>query len=327
MQDLINQIGRQEDWSAFITTVEMRDYPFLDWLPVGSKPVNPLYDYLADRYRAPEANSHVDGEDWDKFRNAGDQRGRLKALIQWFDDGTAVSRLTQDVTNVKAVNDELAHDIPKKLKEMSGDAEASFLDTHDHREDDHVNGYLTRSVGSWVSSSAQALYPVPADFRTPAASIDTSVTTENEIRDLLESILAETKSKEELTGFVGITLKRLFSDFRHFIPSSASTQSSGVVYTVPFKDKTIVRAIDRYEGDGPPVNLVWSPYNRGLTGTAAQQKKRGYFLHRSKWELRWHTKPTVYRLPFAGGSYRASCEMVAMLVCKSPRGEGSCDVA
>jgi len=327
MQDLINQVGRQEDWANYMTNVEMLEFPFLDWLPVGSKPTNPLYDYLADKYRAAEENRHVDGEDWDKFRNAGDTRGRLKSLIQWFDEGTAVSRLTQDVTSVKAVNDELATDIPKRLKEMSRDMEATFLDTSDHLEDNKVEGYRTRAVGSWVSNSAQALYPVPSDFRTPAASIDASVTTEDAVRDVVESIWLTTKSMEALTAFVGVSLKRLFADFRHFLPSSASTQSSGVVYQAQWKDKTITRAVDRYEGDGPPLELVLEAYNRNLTGTAAQQKKRGYLLHRSKWELRWHTKPTVYRLPFEGGSYKAAMECIAMLVCKNPAGEGLIDQA
>jgi hypothetical protein len=43
-----NVIGKQEDWANYLTNVEMRETPFLDWLPTGNTPVNNLYDYQAD---------------------------------------------------------------------------------------------------------------------------------------------------------------------------------------------------------------------------------------------------------------------------------------
>jgi hypothetical protein len=329
METLDNLVGNQEDWANFITNVEMRETPFLDWLPVGDKPVNALFNYQADAFRAARVNSHVDGQPWANFNSAGDKRGRLKALIQWFDNGVSVSRLTQDVTNIAGVEDELAREIPKCLKEMATDMEAAFQDDQDGREDDKTQGYLTRGVGSWISSTAQALYPVATAFLTPAASIDTTAIasqTEDGVRNMLASMWRQCKSKEEVTGFVGETLKRKFSDFQFYVPSSTTTTANNTFNQLG-KDMVLQRAIDTYKGDFMPVNLVLQPWLVTLTGTASAQKGRGHFLHRSKWQLRWNSKPKVYKPEFKGGSYEAAMDAIVMLVCKNPQGEGKLNPA
>ena len=325
MQDLDNQVGNQDNWAKYITNVEMRDQQFLSWLPVGDKPVNPLYNYQADKFRTPKLNSHVDGKPWTEFENAGDGRGNLKSLVQWLSAAVSVSKLTQDVTDPAGVADELAREIPKKLKEMATDLEANCLDDHDGREDNKVSGYLTRSVGSWVNNSAQALYPVPSDFRTPAASISATASgsvNENDFRNIFESIASTTKSNEAITGHLGLKLKRKFSDFQFYLPSSTSTQASGVHFNQNGAAKAILRAVDTYDSDCGQVDLMLNYWLANITGTAVVQQYRGYFLHRSKWEMRWNQKPRVYKPEFKGGSYEAAMDCISMLVCKNPKGEG-----
>lgn len=325
MQTYENLVGNQEDWANYITNVEMRDTPFLDWLPVGDKPVNVLLSYQAEKFRDPRDNSHVDGKPWSSFASAGDSRGRLKALVQWFDNGSSISKLSQDVSNIAGVTDELAREIPKDLKEMATDIEVAMCEDNDCREDNKTQGYKTRAVGSWIASSAQSLYPVPTDFLTPSGSIDTTANasvTEDIVQNVLGSMWRQCKSKEPVAAFIGETLKRRFGLFQFYLPSSASTQASGVQFTQMSKDKTITRAIDRYEGDFMPVDLMLTPWLVALTGSAAVQKGRGYFLHRSMWEVRWNQKPKVYRPEFKGGSYEVAMDAILMLVCKNPMAEG-----
>lgn len=325
MLTIENVIGKQEDWANYITNIEMLDQPVMDWLPVGQKPVNPLYDYQVDKFRAPRENAHVDGKPWGNFDSGGENRARLKAFIQWFDNGVSVSRLSQDMTKDAGIGDQMAFEIPKKLKEMAQDMEAQFCDDSESREDDKVNGYKTRSIGAWIKSTAQSHYPVDSNFRTPSASIVGTATasmTENEVRVMLQSMWGECKSVEPCTGFCGIDLKSKFADFQYFLPSSASTQSTGVVSQNVFKDKTISRSIDTYKGDGFMVDLVLTPWQANLTGSATAKKGRGHFLHRSRWELRWHQKPAVYKPEFKGGAYEAAMDAIAMLVCTNPLGEG-----
>jgi len=319
-----NLVGNQEDWAQFITNVEMRETNFLDWLPAGDKPVNVLYRYQAERYDAPVKNSHIDGKPWTGFKTVGEGRAELKALVQWFDKTGSISKLSQDVSDVAGLADQLAKDIPKRLKEMATDMEANFLEDWDGREGNEVQGYLTRGVGSWLSTSAQTLYPVDSNFRPPTASVDTTASgslTEDVIRNILQSIGKTTKSKAPITAFVGASLKRKFSDFPLFIPSSTSTGATGIVQQKS-GGREWERCIERYSSDFGPVDLMLNYWLAAIDGSETVQNWRGYFLHRDRWEVRWNQKPKVYKPEFKGGSYEYAMDAIIMLVCKNPRGEG-----
>lgn len=322
METIDQLVGAEEDWAQYVTNIEMRETPFLDWLATGTKPVNPLFSYQAEKFRAPRRNAHVDGKTFMEPFSAGDSRARLKALIQWFDHGVSVSKLTQDVTNIAGIADELAREIPKAMKEMTQDAEVNLLEDNDLREDNKVVGYLCRGVGSWLNTSAQALYPVDSNFRPPTASaVSTSIATitEDAVRTQYQSVWEETKSSEMVTSFAGSDWMRLIADWQYRIPSSASTLNPAVKQS--FKDKTVTRTVRHYEGDFFDVEFVPNPWLVTLSGTASARKGRAYHLHRSKWELRWNQKPRVYKPEFKGGSYEAFMDMILMLVCKNPRGE------
>lgn len=322
-------IGNQEDWANFITNVEMADAPFMDWLPTGDRPVNPLYDYQAEKYRDPVENSHVDGTPVTGFLSAGDTRGNLKALIQYATKGASVKKLHQDVSNIAGVTDELAREIEKATYELTTDLEAAFLEDDDHREDNTTAGYKTRGVGSWVSSSAQGLYPVPAEFLTPAASAITTASgsiTENSIIDLLESIGTTVKGKRGLTAFCSPKAKRIFNNMPLFTPGSvlvggSPTGATGVVYNKGDVN-TVGRVAERYVTDYGVVELRISWRNVFFSATAIERNYTTYFLHRDMWELRWNQKPQWMKKAYQGGAFEAFCEAIPMLVCKNPKGEG-----
>lgn len=329
MLNYSNIIGNQDDWANFVTNVEMEDAPFMDWLPTGTKPVNVLYDYQAEEYRDPVENSHVDGKPVTGFLSAGDSRGNLKSLVQYFTKGAAVKKLHQDVSNIAGISDELAHEIDKATYELSTDMEAAFLEDDDHREDNTTVGYKTRGVGSWVSSSAQALYPVPSAFRPAAASCITTATgsiTENAIIDVFESIGTTVKGKRGLTAFCSPKAKRVFNNMPLFTPASvlvggSPTGATGVVYNKGDVN-TVGRVAERYVTDYGVVELRISWRNVFFSATAIEKQYTTYFLHRDMWELRWNQKPQWIRKEYQGGAYEAFCESICMLVCKNPKGEG-----
>lgn len=334
-----NIVGNQEDWAEMITNVEMMETPFLDFLPVGDKPVNVLYNYSAEKYDDPVENSHVNGLPVSGFLSAGDGRGQLKALVHYFTKTSAVSRLHQDVSNIAGVKDELASDIVKRTKELARDIEAAFLEDDDHIEDNGARGYRTRGVGSWIASSAQTLYPVPSDFRTPSASISTTASaslTENTILDILESMGTVTKNNRPITAFPGWKAKRAFNNIPLFTPAStlvggSPTGASGVTYQK--NGRSIDRVFERYMSDFGPVDIPGiSFYNVNFSTNSTEKAYCTYFLHQDMWELRWGPgsdgkssssgKPTWMRKAYQGGAYEAFCESIAMLVCKNPKGEG-----
>jgi hypothetical protein len=207
---------------------------------------------------------------------------------------------------------------------MATDAEAAFGSDNDSREDNKVQGYLTRGMGEWIKATAQAHAPVPAGFRTPAAAIDTTATAsvdEDDIRNVLQEMHVQSKSAEDMDGFVGIGLKRRFADFPNYLPSSNSTQASGIVHEAMY-NKEIMRQVDVYKTDAGTLRLHPHFWLAAFNPSAVVQQNRGYFLHRSRWELRWNQKPKVYRPEFKGGSYEVALDMILMLCAKNVRAEG-----
>jgi hypothetical protein len=331
MQNYQRIVGNQEDWANFVTNVEMAETPFLDWLPLGNKPTNVLYSYQADKYRDPKENSQVNGQRVSGFKSAGETRDRLRALVHYLSNAAAVPMLNEDVSDVAGMpQGELASEINKGTKELSRDLEAHVLDRYDHREDNQLVGYKTRSVGSWVDTAQQALFEVPAGFRPPAASCSTVATaslTENTILDILESIGKVTKAPRTKTGFVGPKLKRAFNNMPLFIPTGTlvggtPTGATGVVYSKDLSKREIARIIESYRSDYGQVDLVISQFQTYFQGNQIEKDYTGYFLHQEMWELRWHKKPKWTEKAYEGGAYEAFCEAVPMLVCKNPSGEG-----
>lgn len=322
--------GSQEIWADYITNREMESTPFLDWIRQGKAVAVKDIPYQADRYRAPRENSHVDGTPVTGFEPAGEGRETLRSTIMYSTAAAVVSMLHEDATSIAGVASEMGRETVKQTKEMARDMEAWLLDVGDCREDNQVKGYATRSVGSWLSQTAQTTFPVPANFRPPAASVPTVVgnsLTETDVLNMLESIGTITKSREEIMGFVGTRLKRAFNNMTFLNPSQAllagGTPAPGAInYTGPLSDRAINRVVNRYESDFGPLGLVVSYFNMALTGSAFQQSHTGFFLHRSMWELRWYKKPTWKPKAYEGGQYQQFCESVFMVLCLNPVSEG-----
>jgi hypothetical protein len=322
-----DQVGNQEDWANFITNVEMRETPFLDWLPVDKNPVRQVeYLYQAEKWRAPRVNAHTDGQPWTTFQSVGEGREKLRSLIQWFDATGSISKLSEDVSDIAGIADQLAREIPKTMKEMRQDIEAAFCDDSESQVGvTRVSPYKTRGVGKWVQATEQNHYPVPADFRPPSGSIKTDASsslTEEMIRDILETMQGESKEQQTIAGFVGPKLKRKFSDFQLFIPSSTSTQSTGTQFTQSGTSREVLRAVDVYHSDFGRLELRLTYWLAKLTGSATVSAWRGYFLHQKMWKARWKQKPQVYKPEFKGGSYEFAMDCILMLVCLNPRAEG-----
>lgn len=327
-----NVVGKKTDWANYITLSDEHETPLLRVLPKGPKPVNVIKNYQADTYDAPQANAWPDGKDWDTFKTAGKNRVPLAARVQWFVQTAAVSKLAEDVTDTAGIEDELAHEIPKKMTEMAREMEASAGSDQLAHADDGQVGHKFRGIGNWVTNapSADADAAVPASIAVPAASVSTATkanTTEDVIKVILESQWTQTGSKGLKVGFVGSKLKKRFGEFQFYVPTSTSTQSTGRVTTRDDGSGTLGNTCDRYESDWGPLELHMSRWlaHENFGGTATKAQWRGYFLNTAKWSWCWNQKPTVYKPEFKGGSYKAAIDAIIMLMCLNPVGEGRVD--
>ncbi len=324
------EVGKQEDWAAVVTNVQMIDTPLLGWLPVGKNPVQAERLYQADNFDAAVTNSHPDGQPVVGAKSAGRNRVQLRSLIQYLTKAASVSKLTQDYGNNAAVPDELAREISNQTKELSRDIESAFLSAQECKIGITGSvGYLTRGIPNWIATGAQAVYPVDSTVRPPAASVDTSTAsaslTEDAVLNILQSIATTKRSSKQMTAFIGPSTKRAFNNFPIFVSSSASTTNQGA-YPSALRGGILDRSIESYKTDFGPTDLIVS-YNNHSLDTAVGSilaKYSTFVLHQDMWEVAWGTggMPKWNQKPYEGGLYEAFCEAIVMLTCWNPKGEG-----
>lgn len=327
-----NVVGNQQDWAQFITIADGHKTPLLNMIPVGDKPVNILKQYQADAYSEPSPVAWPDGKDWDAFESAAKNRAELKARAQEVVKTASVSRKAQDITDAAGVTDELAREIKKKLVETSRTIEATMCCDQEAYEDDGINGDQTRAVGKWIQNGAQTLYPVPAQVRTPAASVysDTKANlNEDAVVAVLESVWLQTGQSDDTRMLLcGSQLKKRFKDFQLYIPSSLATQSTARVTYKEQSDNRLGTSIDYYDSEFGELELHltrWNAHANFSGGSSTKSKWRGYILNPQMWALCWNQKPLVHRLEFKGGSYNAAINTIWMLLCRNPICEGKID--
>lgn len=326
-------VGKKTDWANYITLADEHETPALRLLPKGPKPVNVVKHYQADTYNDPKPNAWPDGKDWDTFKSAGQNRVELTARVQWFVQTAAVSKLAEDVTDTAGIEDELAHEIPKKMTEMAREMECSAMCAQAEYADDGTTGHKFRGVGGWIKSTPQtdAGTAVANSILTPAASIFAGTAAnlnEDAVKVVLQSMWSKTGSKSTKVGIVGSKLKMRFGNFQFYTPSAYGTQSASRIITRNETSSQLGNTVDAYESDWGRLELHMTNWNShpnffGAGGTAGKNAWQGWFLNTSRWSWLWNQKPTVYKPEFKGGSYKAAIDAILMFLCWNPIGEGS----
>lgn len=318
------QAGKREDLADYITLVDAKDTPVTSMIPKGNKPGNTLLEFQVDNMPSPSVAGSVDGVDVSAYENLNSGRAVIQNYIQVFQRAIRVSPLAVDVSIVAGLRDELAGMVAKGIKVLKRDMEAAICGDADMQVDNGTVPYLTRALGSWISSSAQGLNPVPAAFRTKANSINTTATasfTETDAQGVLTSIYGETGQMKTFDTVVGPTLKRAFSNLLYTANVSGAANTFASIRTLnrdAFSD-TITSSVDLFEGDFGSLRLHPTLFN-GVGGSDGAF--RGYVLDMDLLELRYTNLPQVTELPDAGGGPARLIKAVAGLVCKNPLGLG-----
>lgn len=317
------QAGKREDLADYITLVDAKDTPVTSMIPKGNKPGNTLLEFQVDNMPSPSVAGSVDGVDVSSYENLNSGRAVIQNYIQVFQRAIRVSPLAVDVSIVAGLRDELAGMVAKSIKVLKRDMEAAICGDADMQVDNGTVPYLTRALGSWISSSAQGLNPVPAAFRTKANSINTTATasfTETDAQGVLTSIYGETGQMKTFDTVVGPTLKRAFSNLLYTATASGTNQYAAIrtLSRDAFSD-TISSSVDLFEGDFGSLRLHPTLFN-GVAGSDGAF--RGYVLDMDLLELRYTNLPQVTELPDAGGGPARLIKAVAGLVCKNPLGLG-----
>lgn len=324
-----SQSLKREDISDLMIMAKADETPFFSMLSKGDEPNNTLFEYPIDMPATPKIKGVVDEQDAASFEDFTDKRAKLQARVQIFERKPMVSRLSDRVSNVAGVgkNKEFARSVAKAIVACKLGIEARFLSNDDSQEDNGSDGYETRGMGSWISSTAQTDLPVPEAYRTPAGNIYAADTLanfgEDDFRALLQSRWETIGSKGKLVAFCG--------------PDFQSHVDSWSIYADTVANKTVVRSMNNDPTERtitamvnylvtsfgevelyPHRHLLCSVSGDDAVATANISDKGALIIDMDMVEARFTENPTKHTLENKGGGPRALIEAIGALACKNP---------
>jgi hypothetical protein len=318
--------GLREDLADVISVIDQKNTPVTSRIKAGSDLTNgSVFSWQADSYNDPSFDGVLTNADVTTFDDPAKNRVLLSGRAQKFRRSIKVDDFAQNVDNVAGVGKkkEMARGVSRALIELKRDMESAFCSSNDSQEQSGTNPYKTRGLGSWISSSAQTDLPVPASFRTPSASINTTATaslTESDVAAVLQSVYEQTGTIDTMDLVTGPNLKKRFSEFTRY-SSGSNTALSTRQYTASLNDRTVISTVDTYIGDFGTINLVPTLFN-AKDAAAAVQSARGYLLNMDMLESRYGRRPRFQELEDQGGGPRGLVDAIAALVCWNPKGLG-----
>lgn len=305
-----------------ITIADEKECPLLAMIPKDKKITGTLARWQADAYETPVTTGVVDGQDVTDYEDPARNRQELKVYCQKVRRTAKVSEMSEDISNVAgASSGEMARAIMKKMTEIRRDMEATIGSDNDTAADDGTSGYATRGLGEWIKATAQTVLPVPAAFRTPAASIDTTAMaslTEAIFKAVLASVYTQRGKSQNLTLIVGTALKTAITAFTMY--KGGDTNTYGVIraYTSEMNGKKITSNVTLYDGDFNQVAIL--PSLLLAAGTSNAPTRRGYVLDMDLVALAFGKMPQVNTLPDLDGGPRKVIKAIFCLKVLNPVG-------
>ena len=272
---------------------------------------------------AAVSTGSVDGVDVvyaSDFENLNSGRKILSNYVQVFQRPIRVSPLSVDVSIVAGITNELANMTAKGVRLLKRDIELSLCSDNDGQADNGTLPYLTKALGTWISTTGGSTPAVDSDYRTPTASISTASaanTTETVVQDVLTSIYGETGKFGNFDAILGTTMKRAFTNLVFTTSSTGDTDnySSFRSFDRDASDSAYNSNITLFSGDFGKLRLHASAFMVNADD--------GYILDFDLLELRYSSQPEVSQLPDLGGGPARLLKAVAGLVCKNPLGLGA----
>jgi hypothetical protein len=314
-----NAAGNREQITDDLTVLEPEETPILS-MAKKSKATATFIEWQADDLDTPAFAGVSEGADVNSFDNKAANRAKLGNYVQKFRRTWQVSDIQQLVATA-GVPSEIARSEAKCVRELKRDIESAIASDQDRQQETGaVTPYKLRGLGDWIDASGPS--DVPAAYRTPSASIDSTAMgsfTEDTLQGVLQGRYEQVGSAgDNLYLVAGPTLKRTITDF---------ARASDTTYRVTedANDKKITLNVMQYEGDYGVVYIVPSLFNGRTSGSGidATVRHRGYLLTNDLIEVPILKAESSQRLENQGGGERGFCDAVLSLCVKNPLGLGA----
>ena len=309
-----------------IYIAEATKTPFSAMLKRGKEPVQMLSQWPVQIYPTRKAKGTMDGFDISSFNKT--TREQMEAFAMWLmTEGWMVSKLA-DLTKTAGVGKK------EKAKQASDDSlilaqmvERQLLSADDTAaEETPATPFTSRGAFSWLSTTAQTVRPVPANFR-PASGCVYSGALESfmpaDMETMLEVAATAKKGAVDLMAYCGLKLKRQMSTWAQKVTTVADITQI-VQTTQSAAEKKISQVVDFFEFDAGKVKTMVSFYLRCDTSTGANTDytpRSGLFLDLTMWELAFLQAAASYLCPPASGGARGYNDVVYILKCLNALGQ------
>jgi hypothetical protein len=311
-------VGNREDLSNELTLLAPEETPILSLAGKGTAK-STFSEWTADKLQSPLTTGISEGSDVNSFSDKFADRARLGNYVQIFRRDFLVSNLQEAVTSVGPAN--VAQAEAKSMRELKRDVEARICSNSDMTAEDGAGTpYAFRGLGSWLSTTAQSVNPVPVAYRTPSASIvASSAPNETTFNDVIASIFSVNGEANSLTLVANVALRKVISNFTR----SSSAASSEAVYRVQqvAESKKVTHSVQVYDSDFGVVKVING--NPDCMSTAiGGSANLGYLINPSFLQFNTLIPMGATRLENQGGGERGFVDMTGTLVCKHPGAHG-----
>lgn len=270
-------------------------------------------EWGVDKLSAPSSTAVAEGADVASFENKFDSVARIGNYVHKLRRTFQVSDLQQAVTSVGP--QDIARAEMKAVKELKRDIEKTILGNQDRAaENGGGTAYTMRGLGDWLDSTGPS--DVPADYRTPAASLHlTGAFTETVLNTLITSIYRVSGVTNQLTLVADTALRRVVTDFAR----ADTTTGANRQWNLDANSSMIKLAVGIYQSDHGTVSIVDMNPDCAPDTT---DKDTGYLLNPDFYAVGELITLGSTRLPNLGGGERGYVDWTGTLKVSHPGAHG-----
>lgn len=318
-----SSVSNREDLLDVLTILAPEETPVLSSAN-KSKAKSTFVEWTVDSLASPVTSGIAEGTDITSFTDKFQKRARLGNFIQKFRRDYLVSDLQEAVDSVGPAK--VAQAESKAIRELKRDVEATIIGTNEmSAENGTGTPYALRGLDKWIQNDAQAVNPVPEDFRTSADSVfgtggtNTSGFTESFFNDLITSIYRTTGNTESLTLVADTALRRKITDFARFGVDGSSSNTGARRVNYDGNEAEIKLSVELYQSDHGIVSIVNMNPD---TAPDASNKDTGYLINPEYFGISELIPMGSTRLPNLGAGERGYVDCALTSLVMHPQAHG-----
>lgn len=314
--NLGSAVSNREHLTDVLTILAPEETPVLSLAEkLKAKATN--VEWTVDSLKTPTTAGRSEGADVTAFNDQFANRGRLGNYIQWWLEPWKVSTIQNAVESVGPAGDAEAE--AKAMMEVKRNIEATFCSANGKSAEDGAGTpYQTAGLGAWIDATDSQGVGIPAQYRTPSASIHTSGdVTETVMNNILTSIYRKSGVAQDLTLVADTALRN------EIVTNMARAEGSTTakVYNIneDATSRKITYNVTTFEGPQGMISIInMNPDCAPDTSNA----DTGYFINPSKLAYYELLPMGSTRLENQGGGSRGFVDCAGALGVKHPQAFG-----